>query len=260
MSGMDGSQELEGKVALVSGGARGQGEAHTRILARNGATVIATDILDELGEEAVGKIRSEGLEASYRHLDVREPGDWAATVEEVVAAHGRLDILVNNAGVCEVSMVADCSDEEWDHVLHSNLNGAFYGTRAAIPAMKASGGGSIINTASMYAIKGVWGYAAYSVSKAGIVALTKTTAVTYGMDGIRANAIAPSAVDTPMLAHELELFEINPDFDFDELVASQPIRRIAQVEDVAEMVLFLASDRSAYSTGAVFPVDGGALA
>jgi 3alpha(or 20beta)-hydroxysteroid dehydrogenase len=254
------THELEGRVAIISGGARGQGAAHARILARNGATVVTTDILDDLGEGVAKELRADGHQVTYRNLDVREPAAWAATVEHTMSAHGRLDILVNNAGVCEVSGVAECSDEEWEHVMRRNLYGAIYGTRAAIPAMKSSGGGSIINTASMYAVKGVWGYAAYAASKAGIVGLTKTTAVTHGIDGIRANAICPSAVDTPMLARELELFAVNPDFDFDELVQSQPIRRIAQPEDVAEMVLFLASDRSAYSTGAIFPVDGGALA
>lgn len=252
--------ELEGKVALVTGAARGQGEAHAEILARNGASVVATDILDDLGDKVALRLSDEGLQVSYRRLDVREPGDWAEAINATMDAHGRLDILVNNAGVCEVSGVAECSDEEWKFVLESNLYGVFHGTRAAVPAMKKSGGGSIINTASMYAVKGVWGYAAYAASKAGIIGLTKSTAVTHGIDNIRANAICPSAVNTPMLARELELFGANPNFDFDELVASQPIRRVAEPEDVAQMVLFLASDRSKYSTGAIWPVDGGALA
>ena len=257
-----GTGRLPGRRALITGGDSGIGAAVAIAFAREGADVAISYLPEEqVDADAIAEVvRAEGRLCVLLPGDIREREVCRQIVADAVEGLGGLDILVNNAGVCEVNGVAECSDEEWTHVVESNLYGAFYGSRAAIPAMKESGGGSIINTASMYAVKGVWGYAAYSASKAGIVGLTKTTAVTYGIDNIRANAICPSAVNTPMLEREIEIFTQNPHFDFDQLVQDQPIRRVAEPEDVAEMVLFLASERSCYTTGAIFPVDGGALA
>lgn len=252
--------ELDGKVAIVSGAARGQGASHSRVLAENGATILLIDRLQEEGEQTANELRAAGHNAMFFHGDVRDNDLWANVMAHAMSEYKTLDILVNNAGVVEVAAVADCSDEEWTEVLDINLGGVFRGTRAAVPAMKASGGGAIVNTASVYGVQGVWGYAAYVASKSAVIGLTKTTAITYGMDGIRANAVAPSAVDTPMLDKEMEIFVHDPYFDWDKWLLEQPLSRVATPLEVSQLVLFLASDRSSYSTGGVFPVDGGRLA
>ncbi|GAA3446314.1 SDR family NAD(P)-dependent oxidoreductase [Planomonospora venezuelensis] len=251
---------LEGKVAIVTGAARGQGASHAKHLAQEGAYVLLTDILDDLGKTVAQELRDQGHQAGYARLDVRDSSQWNEVVAELVKTKGSLDILVNNAGVCEVSAVEECSDAEWALVMETNAGGVLRGCRSAIPAMKATGGGVIVNTASVQAVKGTWGYAAYQASKAAVVALTRSMAITYAKENIRVNAIAPSAVNTEMLKHEMEHFATNEYFDFDTWLWSQPISRVAEPEEVSKLVVFLVSDLSAYSTGGVFPVDGGLLA
>ncbi|OZD18269.1 SDR family oxidoreductase [Rhodococcus sp. 06-156-3C] len=251
---------LEGKVALISGSARGQGASHARRLAAAGASIVVCDLLDDLGEAVARSITDVGGRAVYTHLDVRSNTDWGAAVDLAESEFGALNILVNNAGVCEISSVTECSDEEWDLVVNTNQTGVFQGMRAAIPALERAGGGSIINTASIFGLKGTWGYAAYVASKFAVIGLTKTAARTYCYSNIRVNAIAPSSVATPMLEKELKQFEGNPNFDYSKHIAMQPIPRDATVEEVSETVLYLASDMSSYTTGAVIPVDGGVLA
>jgi 3alpha(or 20beta)-hydroxysteroid dehydrogenase len=251
---------LENKVAIVTGAARGQGASHARHLAQEGARVLLTDVLDVAGKAVAEDLRVAGHDVDYAPLDVRDSDRWTEVVADVVARWGSVDVLVNNAGVCELSELHDCSDDEWSLVMDTNAGGVFRGCRAVVPAMRASGGGSIVNTASVQAVKGSWGYAAYQASKSAVLGITRSAALTYAHANIRVNAVAPSAVDTPMLEKELEHFSANPHFDFDQWVAAQPIRRVAQPEEVSKMVVFLASDLSSYSTGGVFPVDGGLLA
>jgi 3alpha(or 20beta)-hydroxysteroid dehydrogenase len=251
---------LDGKVALISGAARGQGASHARRLASEGAKIVLSDILDDLGEKGADELRTNGADAEYTHLDVRSSEDWAKAVELTESRFGKLDILVNNAGICEMSPIADCSDDEWDRVIETNQTGVFKGMRAAVPAMRRAGGGSIVSTASIFGIKGTYGYAGYVASKSAVIALTKSAALTYCYDNIRVNAVAPGSVDTAMLDQEREAFAANPDFDFDAVVQGYPIPRLGQPQDVSEAVFFLVSDMSSYITGAVIPVDGGTLA
>jgi 3alpha(or 20beta)-hydroxysteroid dehydrogenase len=253
-------QELAGKTALISGGARGQGASHARALAELGANVVVTDFRDELGQELVASIVEKGGTAVYKHLDVRSTEDWTKAVEEAEKEFGQVDILLNNAGIVMCEPVDQLTDEKWAEVIDTNLAGVFKGMRAVIPAMKRAGGGVILNVSSVFGVKGTWGYAGYVASKAGVAGMTKSAALTYAADNIRVVAIAPSSVDTPMLDEEKVLMAENPYFDFDEWMATQPIPRIATPEEVTDLVLYLISDRARYCTGGIYPIDGGILA
>ena len=252
---------LDGKVALISGSARGQGASHARVLAEHGAAVVVTDVLDELGEEVAEGIRGAGGSAVYTHLDVRGNEDWEAAVALAEREFGSLDILCNNAGIVRMEGAGECPDEEWDEVLAVNQSGVFRGTRAAIPALRRAGGGSIVNTSSTLGLKGAWGYVAYTASKHAVIGITKSTAVQYGPDNIRANAICPSSIDTPMHWGEMEHFKDNPYFDFDKwLDDNHAIARVAEPIEVSHMVLYLVSPEARWVTGASFSLDGGFMA
>lgn len=253
-------EDLAGKTVLVSGGARGQGASHSRLLARHGVNVVVTDILDELGESVAEQLRADGHKAIYRHLDVRSAEDWTAAVAAAEEEFGALNILLNNAGVTDPAAVDATTDDAWQRVVDINLSGVFKGMRAAVPAMRRAGGGVIVNTSSVFGINGGWGYAAYIASKFGVTGITKSAALTYAKDNIRVVAIAPSSVDTPMLAEERELMLDNPYFDFEEWMASQPIPRVAQPEEISDFVLYLVSEQARYCTGGIYPIDGGILA
>ncbi len=249
---------LEGKVALISGSARGQGASHARVLAAHGARVVVSDVLDDLGSAVAAEI---GDAAVYTHLDVRSNGDWDAAVEIAEKSFGRLDILCNNAGIVRMEGAGECTDDEWDEVIAVNQSGVFRGTRAAIPALRRAGGGSIVNTASTLGLKGAWGYVAYAASKHAVIGITKSTAVQYGPENIRANAICPSSVDTPMHWGEMEHFKGNPYFDFEKwLDDNHAIARIAEPAEISEMVLYLVSPMAKWVTGASFSIDGGFMA
>jgi 3alpha(or 20beta)-hydroxysteroid dehydrogenase len=252
------SEMLEGKVALISGSARGQGASHARVLAAAGAKVVVSDVLDDLGEGVAAEI---GDAAVYTHLDVRSNSDWEAAVALAEEKFGRLDILVNNAGIVMMEGAGECSDEEWDEVIAVNQSGVFRGTRAAIPALRRAGGGSIVNTASTLGLKGAWGYIAYTASKHAVIGITKSTAVQYGGENIRANAICPSSVDTPMHEGEMEHFKDNPYFDFNKwLDDNHAIPRIAEAAEISHLVLYLVSPMAGWVTGASFSIDGGFMA
>ena len=253
-------EDLKSKTAIVTGGARGQGASHARALAGYGANVVVADIRDELGSNLVDELRAAGHNALYRHLDVRSTEEWTESIAAVEAEFGALDILVNNAGITQPAAIDVCTDEEWDDVIGTNLGGVFRGMRAAVPAMRRVGGGVIVNISSVFGIQGGWGYGGYIASKFGVTGITKSAALTYAADNIRVNAIAPSSVDTPMLDQEKKLMAENPYFDFDEWMAGQPITRVAQPEEVSDLLLYLVSERSRYCTGAVYPIDGGILA
>jgi 3alpha(or 20beta)-hydroxysteroid dehydrogenase len=243
---------LTGKVALISGGARGQGEAEARLFCAEGARVVIGDVLDEAGRKVAAQL---GADARYVSLDVTREQDWARAVAETRSAYGRLDILVNNAGIVRTGYLENHSLADYMAVVNVNQVGVFLGMRAVIPAMKEAGGGSIINISSNAGLEGVEGVIGYAASKWAVRGMTKSAALELGQYGIRVNSVHPGGVDTPMLGgQELgHMLATNP-------FAAQPIARIAQPEEIARLVLFLASDESSYSTGSEFVADGGRMA
>ena len=237
---------LTGRVAIVTGGARGQGASHAERLAREGATVLAGDVLDDAGEETAARLRADGLDVTYRHLDVTSPADWAAAV----AACDRVDVLVNNAGIIHVAPLLEETLEAWNGLLAVNATGVLLGMQAAIPPMRAAGRGSIVNVASVFGVTGSEGYVAYTASKAAIVAMTKTAALEHAGDGIRVNAICPGGVSTPMNENEPE----------GGVVPLTPLGRRAHVSEISGAVAYLASDDASFVTGTELVIDGGYLA
>ena len=243
------SARLAGRVAIITGGARGQGLSHVERLAREGAVVISGDVLDEQGEEAAAGLRAGGLDVSYRRLDVTRPEDWAAAVADATA-RGPLRVLVNNAGIVHVTPLLEETLEAWNRLLAVNATGPLLGMQAVIPAMKAAGGGSIINVASIFGVNASEGYVAYTASKAAIIALTKTAALEHAADGIRVNAICPGGVSTPLNENEPE----------GGVIPLTPLGRRAQPSEISGAVAYLASDDSSFVTGSELVIDGGYLA
>jgi 3alpha(or 20beta)-hydroxysteroid dehydrogenase len=248
---------LEGKVALVTGGARGMGAAEVRRLHGAGATVIAADILDDDGRALVESLGANdaGAQARYVHLDVTSEPGWAEVVAGIEQGFGRLDVLVNNAGILSFNAIADTPLEEFRRVLEVNLIGTFLGMKTAIPAMKRSGGGSIVNISSTEGLAGTVFCGAYTASKFGVRGITKVAAIEYGADKIRVNSVHPGGIDTPMTRAVM-------DEDGRKYVGKRVagLKRMGEADEVAGVVLFLASDDSSYCTGAEFVVDGGVTA
>jgi 3alpha(or 20beta)-hydroxysteroid dehydrogenase len=240
---------LTGKTALISGGARGQGAAHGRRLAQEGAAVILGDVLEDAGEAQARELRTNGHDALFLRLDVTAPADWNAAVHTAEERFGRLDILVNNAGVVRVAPIVEETEAGWHTTMAVNATGVFLGLRAAIPALQRAGGGSIINVASIYGPVGAPGYVAYTASKGAVISMTKVAALEHADDRIRVNAICPGPVRSPMSEEE-----------GDASVDITPLRRRAEPDEISSAVAFLASDDSAYMTGAVLAIDGGYLA
>jgi 3alpha(or 20beta)-hydroxysteroid dehydrogenase len=243
---------LKGKVALVTGGARGMGAAEVRRLHGAGATVVAADILDEDGAALV---ESLGARASYLHLDVTSEEAWFAAVDQVEREFGHLDVLVNNAGILKFNALADTPLTEFREVLDVNLIGTFLGMKAAIPAMKRAGGGSIVNISSTEGLAGTVFCGAYTASKFGVRGITKVAAIEYGADKIRVNSVHPGGIDTPMTRAVM-------DEEGRKYVGKRVagLKRMGEADEVAGVVLFLAGDDSSYCTGAEFVVDGGVTA
>jgi 3alpha(or 20beta)-hydroxysteroid dehydrogenase len=233
----------------VSGGARGQGEAEARMFVAEGAKVVLGDILDDLGEKVAIDL---GDDARYVHLDVTQPEDWKSAVDTAVSTFGKLDVLINNAGVLKVGMIEDQPLDEFMSVIKVNQVGCFLGMQAAVPALKAAGGGSIVNTSSVSGLIGTVGLVAYTASKFAVRGMTKVAAMELGPFNIRVNSVHPGGVDTEML----KLPEFG-DVDMDAAYGAQPIARVGQPEEIAKMMVFLASDDSSFSTGAEFIADGG---
>ena len=247
---------LEGKVVLISGGARGQGAAEARMMAREGARVVLADILDDDGKQVETEIQEAGNEATYLHLDVTKESDWRSVVQETVRRYGKLDVLVNNAGILIRKGVEETTEEDWDCVMAINAKGVFLGTKCVIPAMRQAGGGSIINISSTAGLTGGTGAtAAYSATKGAVRLLTKATAIQYAKENIRCNSVHPGDIDTPMVRYELS----NPDM-LRGIMGRLPLGRIGTTEDIAYGVLYLASDESSFVTGAELVIDGGVTA
>jgi len=248
--------KLDGKVALISGGARGQGAAEARRFTEEGAQVVFGDIRDEEGRAVEAEIKAAGGEAVYLHLDVSREEDWRAAVKEATGRYGKLDILVNNAAIVIPRVaIEERTVEEWDRVLSVNAKGVFLGTKHAIPAMRQAGGGSIINICSVAGLgQSTHQEPAYAASKGAVRIFTKVTAAQHAKDGIRCNGVYPGPVDTEMFHAAMA----NPEV-LAERLTRVPMRRMGRIEEVVAGVLFLASDESSYMTGSELVIDGGAL-
>ena len=247
---------LADKVALISGGARGQGAMEAKLFAREGANVVFGDIRDEEGKQVEGEIRAQEGEATYVHLDVTRAQDWRRAVATAESQYGKLDILVNNAGIVIRGTIEETSGNDWDRIMAINMKGVFLGTKYAIPAMRRAGGGSIINISSGAGIAPAPGTsAAYAATKGGVRLFSKATAVQHANDHIRCNSVHPGPIDTPMVR--------GPQTDparIEELIGRVPLGRLGTAEEIAYGVLYLASDESAYVTGSELVIDGGRTA
>ena len=243
---------LDGEVAIITGAARGQGEAAARMFTREGAKVVLTDILDEQGEKVAQEI---GDAAHYVHLDVSQEDQWQKVIEETVKTFSKLTILINNAGIGlkEDYGVEQTSLDVWNKVLTVNLTGAFLGMKYAIPAMREAGHGSIVNISSIAGIVGGGGLPAYHASKGGLRLLTKTAAIQYAKEKIRVNSIHPGGVDTAILDPFGEKWK-------QRAAKWHPVGRIAAADEIAYGVLYLASKESTFVTGTELIIDGGVTA
>jgi NAD(P)-dependent dehydrogenase (short-subunit alcohol dehydrogenase family) len=248
--------EFEGKVALVTGAASGIGESIALLYAKNGAKVVASDIDDAGGQETVDAIIKAHGDAVYVHADVSKSDDCMRLVGQTLARYDHLDFACNNAGIGgEQNPVAQLSVEGWNRTIAINLSGVFYCMRYEIQAMLKNGGGSIVNMASILGQVGFAGAAAYVSAKHGVLGLTQTAALEYSKVGIRVNAVGPAFIRTPMIAGVIA----DPGA-VQALTAAHPIGRLGQPEEVAELVLWLSSEKASFVTGSYYPADGGYLA
>jgi len=242
---------LENKVALVTGAGSGIGLAIAVTYAREGAKVIVSDINEEHGNKVVEQIKSDGGEASFVKADTSDPEQVEELVRKTAEIYGRLDIACNNAGIGgEQNLTGDYSIDSWKKVLHVNLDGVFYGCKYEIQQMEKNGGGVIVNMASIHGTVAAPLSSAYTTAKHAVVGLTKNIGAEYGQKNIRCNAVGPAYIETPLLE------SIDGDMK-DALVAKHPMGRLGKPQEVAELVLFLSSDKASFMTGAYYLVDGG---
>ncbi|MSP05325.1 MAG: glucose 1-dehydrogenase [Acetobacteraceae bacterium] len=253
---------LKGKVALLTGAAAaikgelmGFGGAAAHLFVREGAKVVLTDIRDDLGERSAAALRAAGHDARYLRLDVTSEENWIQVVNAVMQAHGRLDVLFNNAGVSFPMQVEDMPVETWDRELAVHAKGAFLGTKTAIPAMRKGGGGSIINTSSVMGLVGSPTSPAYSAAKGAIAIFTKSAALQYAKENIRINSVHPGYADTPLTVQRFSDPAMRQ-----VLLDRTPMGRLGSAEDIANGVLFLASDEASWVTGSELVIDGGMTA
>ena len=249
--------KLDGKVALISGAARGQGAAEVRTFAREGSKVVFGDVADDDGRQLETELQAAGQEVAYVHLDVSNEADWRHAMDETVRRFGRLDILVNNAGITIPRVPIEVrTEEEWDRIMAVNAKGVFLGTKHAIPEMRKGGGGSIVNISSVAGIgQSAHQEPAYAASKAAVRIFSKVTAAQCAQDNIRCNSVHPGPVDTAMLHNAMPDPEV-----LRQRLQRVPLRRMGSVDEIVAGVLFLASDDSSYMTGSELVIDGGALA
>jgi NAD(P)-dependent dehydrogenase (short-subunit alcohol dehydrogenase family) len=245
---------LKGKVALITGAASGIGESTALLFGKEGAQLVLTDINEEKGNDLVNRIQALGAEAIFFKADVSKAEDSDLSVKKALEKFGKLDIAVNNAGIGGPQKpVGEYEIEAWNNVIAINLSGVFYGMRYQIPAMVKNGKGSIINVASILGSVGFAHSAAYVAAKHGVVGLTKSAALEYSAQGVRVNSVGPAFIKTPLLEGlDQELL--------DQLVSLHPIGRLGEADEVAELFLWLASDKASFATGAYYPIDGGYLA
>src|SRR6202051_1561135 len=250
---------LKNKIALITGGTSGIGEATAMLFAREGAKVAITGRNEDRGRTVADKIVSEGGKAIFVRTDVRRASECRQVVDETLRVFAGLDILFNNAGVFYPHTILDCTEEEWDLQMDINLKGTFLMSKAAVPGMIERGGGVIINNSSGWGIAGGDAAVAYCASKGGVVLLTKAMAIDHGRQGIRVNCICPGDVDTPMLPEDARMRGLKWE-DYLAGCANRPMGRIGTTDEIAKAALFLASDDSSFMTGAALVVDGGGLA
>ena len=239
------TQRLAGKVAPNSGGPRGMGASHAAAMVAQGASVMLADLLDDEGAAVAAEL---GDAARYVHLDVTDADGWAAAVAATVAAFGRLDVLVNNAGIINVGTVEGYDLGDWQRIIDINLTGVFLGMRASVPALRDAGGGSIVNISSIEGLAGTAMTHGYTAAKFGVRGITKSAALELGQWGIRVNSVHPGLIRTPMIV------------GVPEDIFQTALGRAADPIEVSNLVVYLASDESSYSTGAAFVVDGGTVA
>jgi cyclopentanol dehydrogenase len=244
---------LAGKVVLISGGARGMGAAEARLFAREGGRIVIADVLETEGRAVQAEVEGAGGQAVFTPLDVTREAEWQRAVALAVSRFGALNVLVNNAGIGGSSRVEDTTAEAWDKVMAVNAKGVFLGTKAAIPAMRRAGGGSIVNISSQLGLVGMDDSSPqYTASKGAVRLLTKTTALQYAREGIRCNSVHPGPILTPMT----ERRRADPAV-YQRMLSRIPLGRYGEAEEVAYAVLYLASDESAFVTGSELVIDGG---
>ena len=247
---------LDGKIALISGGARGQGAVEGRMFVAEGASVVLGDVLDDQGKKVEAEIRANGGKATYVHLDVTREHDWRVAVATAVQAYGKLNVLVNNAGILLRSKIEETAVEDWDRIMAVNVKGVFLGTKCAIPAMRQAGGGSIINISSTAGLVGSPGEtAAYTATKGAVRLFTKATAIQHAKDKIRCNSVHPGPIATDMIKEMLENTSA-----WEQRLRRLPMGRVGTPQEVAYGVLYLASDEASYVTGSELVIDGGTTA
>ena len=248
---------FDGKVAVVTGGASGIGRAAAEILAARGASVAVIDREEEAGHQTVEGIRNAKGKALYFSVDVSHSGQIKVAINEARATFGPVDILVVSAGIQRYGTALTTTDEQWAEVMSVNLNGAWYAARACLPDMVGRGG-SIVNVASVQSLASQYNVLAYTASKHAVIGLTRSMAMDFASEKVRVNAVCPGTVDTPMLKWAASL-DPNPQSVYDECARMHPLGRIAQPEEVGEVVAFLAHESASFVTGAVWTVDGGLL-
>ena len=247
---------LEGKVALISGGARGQGAVEARMFAEEGASVVIGDILDDQGRQTEAELQELGYNVTYVHLDVTSESDWEAAVQSAVDTYGKLDVLLNNAGILIRKNIEETTEDDWDRIFAVNAKGVFLGTKAAIPAMRDAGGGSIINISSTAGLVGSPnGSASYTATKGAVRLFTKSTAIQHAREGIRCNSIHPGPIETDMIADTL-----NDPANMALRMQRLPLGRVGKPSEIAYGALYLASDESSFVTGSEVVIDGGTTA
>ena len=247
---------LQGKVALISGGARGMGAVEAHMFTREGAKVVIGDVLEEEGRQTEAAVNEAGGECVFVRLDVTNEDDWAAAVGTAFSRFGKLDILVNNAGISITGGIEDLTIEDWERTFDINAKGVFLGTKAAIPEMRKAGGGSIVNISSGAGIAPARGTSgAYAASKGAVRIFSKATAIQYAGEGIRCNSVHPGPIETPMLRSAR-----GAGATLDDTIERVPMGRIGTPEEIAFGVLYLASDESSFVTGSELVIDGGRTA